>query len=104
MFVCRHEEKIVVINEIAGLGGFLKSPIRVKKKERIQSHPRPEGAEARHKNADKISKNYLTKREFKNTSIEVPCPSNNWLINFETFISTNEIFLNIHYFDLEEII
>lgn len=26
MFVCRREEKIVVINEIAGLGGFLKSP------------------------------------------------------------------------------
>jgi len=48
-----------------------------KKKERIQIHPRPEGAEARHKNADKISKNYRTKREFKNTSIEVPCPSNN---------------------------
>jgi hypothetical protein len=57
MFICRCEEKIVVLNEIAELADFLQSPIGVKKKERIQSYPRPEGPEARHKNADKTSQN-----------------------------------------------
>jgi hypothetical protein len=57
---------------------FLKAPLGLKRKK----DPRPEGAEARHKNADKISKNYLTKREFKNTTIGHRSPKRNitcWL-------------------------
>jgi hypothetical protein len=37
MFVCRCEEKMVVINEIAGLGGFFKAPLGLKGKKEYKA-------------------------------------------------------------------